>query len=64
MKPDTKNHYRERVIGAVAPIQATLDEAFDGVALGKRARLAPLHIPTDGDVRPGASTDQGGATDL
>jgi AraC family transcriptional regulator len=44
MKPDTQHHYRELVLRAVAHIQATLDETLDGSALGKRARLAPLHF--------------------
>jgi len=44
MKPDTQNHYRELVLRAVTHIQATLDEALDSSALGKRARLAPLHF--------------------
>lgn len=44
MKPDTKNHYRELVLGAVAHIHAKLDAALDSGALGQRARLAPLHF--------------------
>lgn len=44
MKPDTRNHYRELVLLAVAHIHASLDEALDSAALGQRARLAPLHF--------------------
>lgn len=44
MKPDTRNHYRELVSRAVAHIRGSLDEAFDGAALSKRAALSPLHF--------------------
>ena len=44
MKPDTRNHYRELVVSAVAQIHSALDEALDSATLGKRARLAPLHF--------------------
>jgi AraC family transcriptional regulator len=44
MKPETRNHYRELVLRAVAHIHSTLDEALDSATLGQRARLAPLHF--------------------
>jgi len=44
MKPVTKNHYRELVLRAVAHIHASLNEALDSAALGKREGLAPLHF--------------------